>query len=379
MIFDWMNDMMQSHIYMRKRHMMISIHLKRMSQHQEQIKTVPAIMYHRCYIVLVCVMIFFMSIIVIYFCTNRSLLSILSNDDTDEFLSLQFQFQQLFNRSHEEPVTSSSPQMKQFMRSIYGKSLDSVELGKRRKRHINSFVSSRILSEDMEMIISLPNLRHQSSSPYDYFDYHGSLEHLAHAELIIPMKNLSQISNVRIIIQDANISITHPVQTIREKWIKINITQYMTHFPQSFSIELDGKASSSSAFLTLYFNRNVYSRTRRDLSLSDTYPSLSSSADCQVRPYRLIFAELNWTSWIIEPTSYEMNLCSGSCSKQAQQQQQLAYFTMQTFIHSLWPKSIAAPCCRPSKFTSTILLYYNGPNLVLKRFENMRVVQCTCS
>ena len=268
-------------------------------------------------------------------------------------------------------IVSSVPLMKHYMRSIYGQTTETVRLGKRKKRHMNSFATSRILSEDMDMIISLPNLNQHFNY---YFDYHGSLENLAHVELILPIKNLSKSSNIILVFKNYNLSINHSLPC-EQSWIKLNLTDYVTSFPQQFTIQLDEIPLLSSTFLTLYFQRSFYSRTRRDLSLSSDDVS-STSSDCQVRPYRLIFAELNWTSWIIEPTSYEMNLCSGSCSTTSPSQ---PYFTMQTLLNGLWPKTIAAPCCRPKRFSSTILLYYDGPNLILKRFENMRVVQCTCS
>lgn len=268
--------------------------------------------------------------------------------------------------------------MNKFMRSIYRQIYDEIGI-QRRKRHLYQN-SNLYLSEDIDSIVSLPNQFKYSSTNISYhFEFDGALDHLTYAEFILPTRHLS---NIEIFFSTFNISLNQSF--IKDNhWLKINLTQYITSFPLKFSIKFPHKmhhySSLSSGFLTLYFRRQLHSINRRDLSsFYDnqlvTYPD--DPTYCQVRPLRASFSDLNWSSWIIEPSSYEMNICSGTCHTQSNMG---TYFIAQNILHQKYPNRISAPCCRPKRFSPTILLYYDGPNLVLKRHENMRVVECGCS
>jgi hypothetical protein len=262
--------------------------------------------------------------------------------------------------------------MHQFMRAIYGQTIKTTNNDHRqRKRQINAHVFSQVLSDDIEMIISL---RNQGRDVHYHFEYDASLDGLSHVELILPIEQLSNTSSkVILIFSTFNLTFEQPLLNDRHG-LKINLTQYVNMFPQRFTVQLEHTSLVSFGFLTLYFQR--LSRARRYLQESSIIDSNPQSFDCQVRPFRMNFADLNWTSWIVEPSSFDMNMCSGTCSTASHHH---PYLTMQMFLNRVIPRAMPAACCRPARFSSTILLYYDGPNLVLKRFENMRVVQCTCS
>jgi hypothetical protein len=269
--------------------------------------------------------------------------------------------------NHPNPNPShSSIIMNKFMRSVYQQIYD--EIGFRRKKRQENFY----LSDETDFIISLPNQYSYSSRKNNYhFEYNSSLEYLIYAELILP---IDQISTIHLSSSIFNISINSSFKKTKN-WFKINLTKYIKSFPLTFQTN----SLFSSGFLTLYFRRSSSSISRRDLSsFYDnqliTYPDDPSY--CQVRPLRTSFSELNWSSWIIEPSSYEMNICSGTCHTQSNMG---TYFLIQNLLNQKYPRKIPPPCCKPKRFSSTILLYYDGPNLVLKRHENMRVVECGCS
>lgn len=261
----------------------------------------------------------------------------------------------------------SSMMMNEFMRAVYRQINDDTGLRRRRKRH-DDFA----LSDQADFIISLPN--HSLMKNEYFFEYNASLEHLIYAEFILP---IDQQSIIEISSSTFNISI-NPTLPKNQNWFKINLTKYIQTFPFKFRL-ISPTTSASSGFLTIYFRRSSHVITRRDLSsFYDnqlvTYPDDPSY--CQVRPLRTSFSELNWSSWILEPRSYEMNICSGTCHTQSNMG---TYFLLQNLLNQKYPKKIPAPCCKPKRFSSTLLLYYDGPNLVLKRHENMRVVECACS
>ncbi|CAF2129624.1 unnamed protein product [Rotaria magnacalcarata] len=290
-------------------------------------------------------------------------------------------FREFLNLSSNRPnpnLSRSSLTMNKFMRSIYRQTYDEIGV-QRKKRYLNQH-SNLYLSEDLDSIISLPNQYQHSSTNISYhFEYDGALDYLTYAEFILPMHHVSMI---QIFFSTFNISFNRAF-TKDKNWLKLNLTQYTTSFPLKFHVQFihtkQKSASFSSGFLTLYFRRPSHAISRRDLSsFYDnqliTYPDDPSY--CQVRPLRTSFSELNWSSWIIEPSSYEMNVCSGTCQTQSNMG---TYFIVQNLLNQKYPNRIPAPCCRPKRFSSTIILYYDGPNLVLKRHENMRVVECGCS
>ena len=264
--------------------------------------------------------------------------------------------------------------MQKFMRSIY----DDIHLKKRRKRHLNLPESSLILSDNLQSIVSLTNQHNQS---YYQFECSFSLENLTRIELVFPIRHLTRSSKIQIESNEFNLVVEQPFQ-LEKNFLKINLTKYIQKFPLRFSVQFHRISLHSSGFLTLFFqqSRTFPSRIRRHLSsISDDHPIVThptDSSSCQVRSFRTTFAELNWTSWIIEPSSYEMNFCSGTCHSNSHLP---AYFTMQDILHRRSPQTIPTLCCKPKRFAPTILLYYDGPNLVLKRQENMRVVECGCS
>ncbi|CAF1577132.1 unnamed protein product [Adineta ricciae] len=282
--------------------------------------------------------------------------------------------------NHPNPNPSRSTKaMHTFMRSIYRQIYD--EQGSyRRKRHDEDEHSNFYLLDTSDSIISLPNQHHSSSSNITYhFQYNASLEHLSYAELIVPIQEFSTLD---IVSSSFHISLKASFRT-NSNWLKINLTQYITSFPLTFYLRVNHTKQTfallSSGFLTLHFRQSSSSMSRRQLSsFYDnqlvTYPDEPSY--CQVRPLRASFSDLRWSSWILEPSSYEMNVCSGTCQTQSNMD---TYFLIQNLLHQKYPRTIPAPCCKPKRFSPTILLYYDGPNLVLKKHENMRVVECGCS
>lgn len=301
----------------------------------------------------------------------------LSPEELQRFSS----FKEFLNLSSTRPTADfsrSSLTMSKFMRSIYRQVYDETGARRRRRKRQQDQHSSLHLSAETDFIVSLPN---QFNSPFHsltyHFEYNSSLEHLAHAELILPRNQPP--TTIRISSATLHLVLSPPFHT-DGNWLKINLTRYVTSFPLTFHLTaITTRAQLASGFLTLHFRRPTHSIQRRDLSTFYdnqlvTYPDDPSY--CQVRPLRTSFADLDWASWIVEPSSYEMNVCSGTCQTAPNM---ATYFIVQNLLNQKYPRQVPAPCCRPKRFSSTVLLYYDGPNLVLKRHENMRVVECGCS
>ncbi|CAF1075912.1 unnamed protein product [Adineta ricciae] len=266
--------------------------------------------------------------------------------------------------------------MTKFMRSIYD---DVIVTQKRKKRHVNFAFSSLILSDELGSIISIPNQDIRSN--FYYFNYNSSLQHLARVELVFLIKQITNSPRIHIKFNETTVLLKQSFQ-IENNWLKIDLTQYIHFFPVRFQLHFhEVPLQSTRSFLALYYRRQSLSksRSRRNLpspSQDELVTNPKNPSACQVRPFRMSFVDLNLTSWIVGPSSYEMNICSGTCQASGNMP---SYFQMQYLLREIHPKMSPTLCCKPKRFTSTILLYYDGPNLILKRHENMRVVECGCS
>ena len=241
--------------------------------------------------------------------------------------------------------------MNEFMRSVYRQIYDATGVRRRKRHHDFS------LPDQTDFIVSLPN--HSPTKNEYYFEYNASLEYLTYAELVLPIHHQSPI-HISSSTFDILINQTMPKDG---NWLKINLTEYIQSFLLKFCLTKPTTSVSSSGFSTLYFRRSSYSITRRhSSSFYDnqliTYPDDPSY--CQVRPLRTSFLELNWSSWILEPRSYDMNICSGTCDTRSNMG---TYFLVQNLLNQKYPKNIPPPSCKPKRFSSTILLYYDGRNL----------------
>lgn len=266
-------------------------------------------------------------------------------------------------------ITNVSPMMKQYMSALYQQS---ISTRKRKKR------STLQLSNDLEMIVSLPS---KINSNKIRFDYHKSLKNLFYAELIIRLESLPNSSNIELFVSSNKIKHFSSSRDGGSFWLKFDVSGNVQTFPLDVALKNNGEQIFPSAFLVLKFRRiDSHSVVRRDLSSFDDVTShedfIQSTNNCAVRRFHMNFAELNWTSWIVEPKSYEMNVCSGNCFKRSTKH---PYSIIKRYLEQHLSTKVTEQCCQPKRFGSTTLLYYDGPNLVLKRFEKMRVLSCSCS
>lgn len=332
---------------------------------------------------LIVVSVFVVSLIVflfVYFFVQRSTIDVdskkaklenfpstrnLSLEEIDRLTTLK-DFLNLSSIETKRIFSRSSINMEHFMRSAYDENLDS---------------SSEIV-DSTDYFLALPN-RFETSSRRNvfHFDSKISLKNLRSANLILPVENLSKI---RVNSSKLKLILSQPCQ-IEHRWCKINLTKFFKHFPFRFSLtsideqENDNEqfSSLSDGFLLLKFSQSTSDVDRRIFSNEEIVHFPSDSSICQVHPFRISFSKISWSSSIIEPNFYEMNLCAGTCS--ANSNNIGIYSIISNFLHEKSAQNFPKPCCQPKRFGSTLFLYYDDVNLVLRRHENTRVLECSCS
>lgn len=93
---------------------------------------------------------------------------------------------------------------------------------------------------------------------------------------------------------------------------------------------------------------------------------------CCRYPLRVNFVEFGW-DWVIAPTGYTANYCSGECRYRHVENNPQAYLIQQT-------PGGTGPCCTPSKMLPLAMLYFDHAHTVLYTYmQKMVVVRCGCA
>lgn len=146
------------------------------------------------------------------------------------------------------------------------------------------------------------------------------------------------------------------------------------------------------ALLVLFENMNhtlltaLRTRNKRESGNGEKnlrYQGNGNSNECSVDPFVVNFTEIYWDGWLMYPSSYHANICSGSC---------VSNFYDDTFVgHSIVKQSYKiykdnykrdkrfGVCCAPTEYKPLTLLYLNRHgNIVMKQIAKMSVSACGC-
>ncbi|XP_063785761.1 growth/differentiation factor 15 [Pseudophryne corroboree] len=122
---------------------------------------------------------------------------------------------------------------------------------------------------------------------------------------------------------------------------------------------------------------NTYFKTRKARSLAADEDCKKSEKKCCRKSLLVSFEEIGWSDWIVQPSTYEMRFCDGSCPhnyKPASMHAQIKY--RMHHINGNTP----APCCVPGSYDPMVLMHYNSDRkLVFTVFEDMIVRKCHCA
>lgn len=106
------------------------------------------------------------------------------------------------------------------------------------------------------------------------------------------------------------------------------------------------------------------------------YPNICSESQkiesCCRYPLRVDFVQFGW-DWVIAPTGYMSNYCSGECVHRHMDNTPQSYLMQQT------PNG-SGPCCTPSKMYPLAMLYFDHEHTVLYTYmQKMIVEKCACA
>lgn len=134
------------------------------------------------------------------------------------------------------------------------------------------------------------------------------------------------------------------------------------------------KNSNNSLNETNTISHKIHSRVKRR--------GRRSGGLCRRRPMTVNFADIQWDSWILAPSSYEAYECVGKCHFPVNERLSPSkHAIIQSRLHLTMPKEYPREsCCVPTKLDSISILYYDeyGVLTYKPKYDGMVVTECGC-
>ncbi|CAJ0943400.1 unnamed protein product, partial [Mesorhabditis belari] len=101
---------------------------------------------------------------------------------------------------------------------------------------------------------------------------------------------------------------------------------------------------------------------------------------CRRKGLYVNFNDLGWQDWVIAPEGFQLFLCDGGCSFPLHSKMNATnHAIVQTLVHLLHPQRALPPRCAPSKLSQQKIIFIDdSENVVLKRYQDMIVLECGC-
>ena len=180
-------------------------------------------------------------------------------------------------------------------------------------------------------------------------------------------------------------------------WQKIDITSAVRRWFKDLRepLQLLVDCSGCSHLVQILWHGFGFEASYRPFLVIDTEPiqthrvrrraldcTALNSQHCCRQQLRISFKELGWDKWILAPSGYDANYCTGECSVFNRTPDQMAHyhsFILEEF-RKVTPLEDMIPCCAPSKWSSTSLIYFDEDLNIIKRdLPKMVVEECGCT
>ncbi|KAF5289324.1 hypothetical protein FQR65_LT11888 [Abscondita terminalis] len=102
---------------------------------------------------------------------------------------------------------------------------------------------------------------------------------------------------------------------------------------------------------------------------------------CKRKQLYINFAEIQYDTWIVQPSGYEAYQCTGKCFYPvADHLSPTKHAIVQALLHSVAPSRAPRSCCVPTRLDSISLLYIDERGVLTYRFgyNDMVVAECGC-
>ena len=126
-----------------------------------------------------------------------------------------------------------------------------------------------------------------------------------------------------------------------------------------------------------HYIRNSY---RNRSSLRRSQRKKMHRGVCKRHSLYVDFADVGWNDWIVAPAGVEIYYCHGTCNYPLTEHMNTTnHAIVQTIMNSINPSLVPKSCCVPTSLSTLSLLYVEAENkVVLKNYQDMRVLGCGC-
>lgn len=99
---------------------------------------------------------------------------------------------------------------------------------------------------------------------------------------------------------------------------------------------------------------------------------------CQLESWYINFTTINCSSFIVAPSGYYANSCSGSCNSIESSKNITNHARLKQILYGRASDPVKL-CCVPKTFLPLYILYYQAQDvLVLRTYREMIVKDCWC-
>ncbi|RZF40952.1 hypothetical protein LSTR_LSTR013207 [Laodelphax striatellus] len=135
------------------------------------------------------------------------------------------------------------------------------------------------------------------------------------------------------------------------------------------------QTSDNRPFLVLSINS--IEKSRRTKRVVTCEPK---TRDCCRQYLNVSFADINWDTWIVEPSYYGAYYCKGSCTTVSSLSESKNSFQMlKRDYNDSQNKTVLPSCCTPHRYGNLQIIYRIGNQLVKATLKDMTVEECKCS
>ncbi|GJQ88443.1 hypothetical protein Trydic_g15440, partial [Trypoxylus dichotomus] len=206
-------------------------------------------------------------------------------------------------------------------------------------------------------------------------------------------------------------NLTNPVKEIlsrKEKFLKlvISIKTFLAYFEDEtvkfklslLPVEEDIEHDYPVLLLTYSSNKNTTveeellkrRKRRRKRYIDDDYlwddkgtlrRIKRSKNTCRRKSLYVDFADIQYDTWIVQPSGYEAYQCHGRCFYPvAEHLSPTKHAIVQALLHSVDPLKAPRSCCVPTKLSSISVLYIDDKGVLTYRYayKDMVVAECGC-
>uniref|UniRef100_T1J1K9 TGF-beta family profile domain-containing protein n=1 Tax=Strigamia maritima TaxID=126957 RepID=T1J1K9_STRMM len=239
-----------------------------------------------------------------------------------------------------------------------------------------NFTRVSIRNPDLKIRAIWPSKVFHSNSSITFMFSSLNIEKPTQAQLVTKRRKSSESANQKVF------DVTESIVDWLER--KKDVPQ-----PLQLTVHTENPASTSyKGFLVLYYGidhwqlliASVGPVNRRRVSRQAT----SGDNKCQLRDWYVNFEHLGWNSWVMAPTGFHANLCSGECPSILMPEEYHAsnHAMLRGLYRANQPEmeaqNVNPACCVPTSLRAISFIYVDEGGVTMRKLNNIIAEECGC-